>query len=139
MGLPEIRAYYDAEIDLLMVELPHGDVPPADSERLARDVFLDVEAEGAPLVLEVLRASRHYPAEWLRRMPAAPDEPGPAGTRTPTDETSTPLEQSLPAPIQARPPQRVPASSAAPGEAMAMWMVGPRSLRSTRRRALAGG
>ncbi len=76
MSVHEIRAYYDAEIDLLMVELPHGDVPPADSERLARDVFLEVEPGGAPLLLEVLRASRHYPGDWLRRMPAGPEEAG---------------------------------------------------------------
>ncbi len=80
MGIHEIRAYYDADIDLLMVELPHGDVLPADSARLARDVFLDVEAKGAPLVLEVLRASEHYPAEWLKGIPSAPDEAAPPGS-----------------------------------------------------------
>ncbi len=70
----QICAWYDPEIDMLMVELPHGDVPPAESERLAPDVFLELERAGAPLVLEVLRASEHYPAEWLSQIPAAPDE-----------------------------------------------------------------
>ncbi len=79
MAAYEIRAFYDADIDLLMVELPHGDLPPADSERLARDVFVDVETDGAPLVLEVLRASHHYPVEWLKRIPATPDEAAPPG------------------------------------------------------------
>ena len=74
MEVPEIRAYYDPEIDLLMVELPHDDAPPANGQTLAPDVFVELEPEGAPLVLEVLRASEHYPAEWLRGIPAAPDE-----------------------------------------------------------------
>lgn len=70
-----IRAYYDPEIDLLRVELPHADEAPAHSEKLAPDVVLDVESDGAPLVLEVLRASEHYPADWLKAIPNAPAEP----------------------------------------------------------------
>lgn len=70
----EIRAWYDPDVDLLMVELPHGDAPPAHTEKLAPDVLLELEREGAPLVLEVLRASEHYPREWLRTIPNAPDE-----------------------------------------------------------------
>ena len=70
----QIHAWYDAAVDLLMVELPHGDTPPADSEKLAPDVFLELEREGAPLVLEVLRASEHYPSEWLSTIPNAPAE-----------------------------------------------------------------
>lgn len=68
-----IQAWYDPAIDLLLVELPHGDAPPADSEKLAPDVFLELERAGAPLVLEVLRASEHYPAEWLKSIPNATD------------------------------------------------------------------
>ncbi len=126
MGIHEIRAYYDAEIDLLMVELPHGDVPPADSARLARDVFLDVEPEGAPLLLEVLRASKHYPSEWLRGIPAAPDEPLVAPVAPPSGPDESPI-----------PPARI-GTPAAPQEPTTTWTVGPHSLRATRQRALAG-
>lgn len=74
MGDHEIRAYYDPDIDLLRIELPHDGEPLAD-EQLGRDVLMEVEPDGAPLVLEVLRASEHYPTEWLKAIPNAPDEP----------------------------------------------------------------
>ncbi len=95
MGVLDIRAYYDPEIDLLMVELPHGDAPPAEGAKLAPDVFVELEAAGAPLVLEVLRASEHYPAEWLKGVPAAPDEPGP--TPSPAPHGLRPPSRSEPA------------------------------------------
>ncbi len=84
----QIHAWYDPDVDLLMVELPHGDALPSEREKLAPDVLLETEPDGAPLMLEVLHASAHYPREWLCTIPNAPDEhsapaPGPHAAHRP--------------------------------------------------------
>ncbi len=88
-----IAAFYDPEIDLLRIELPQPDPSsvPAETERLSPDVLIDVEKDGTPRVLEVQRASEHYPRSWLRRIPNAPDEPSRPQPRGPHSFRALPI------------------------------------------------
>lgn len=65
---------YDEEVDVLVVAL--GPLTQSvGAQEIAPGVWLDQSADGTVLGLEILGASRRYPADGLRQHPARYDRP----------------------------------------------------------------
>lgn len=67
-----MRIHYSPEADALSVELV-GEARGARTIRHGPDIRLDFDGRGCLVALEVLNASRHYPAAALRALAAPVD------------------------------------------------------------------
>lgn len=69
-----MRIKYDSEVDILVMDL--GDLMTSvGAEEIAPGVWLDLDANGTPLAIEVLGASKRYPMAVLEQHPPDYESP----------------------------------------------------------------
>ena len=60
-----MRVIYDPEVDILMVHLSDDKRRRAKTKEIGPDVYMDVDADGNPLQIEILSAKQRYASEDL--------------------------------------------------------------------------
>jgi uncharacterized protein YuzE len=76
-----MRIRYDREADALGVEFRRRGARAATTVRATPEVYLDLDAEGRLIFLEVLGASWHFPQAMLREYTVQERKPRPAPKR----------------------------------------------------------
>jgi uncharacterized protein YuzE len=58
-----MKVDYDPQADAMYIQLKEGEI--VDTLEVGKNIFVDVDGEGAPLGIEFLFVSRHFAAEDL--------------------------------------------------------------------------